>query len=181
MTYHSKWQVLTYCVSCHQLLDYEERMERGGICPYCGHDSKSNICQTYHQRRYWVSERPRWWPRRLWWHLTKLPGRWEYEWDVGRCRNASNVPLGINPLPSRHDVLMERNPEEYRGLDQLREGVREAVLGWDFAKMELHVPIGDSSYEAARAVIEELTRVGWSACFGKRRKGDGSPCITIRW
>ncbi len=162
-------------------------MERGGICPYCGHDARCDLCETYHRRRRWVSERPNWWPRRLWWRLTGRPGRWEYESDA--CVLFGNSATGElwldgrakNEMPRRCDVLFAHKPDDFQGLDQLRKKVRDAILNWDLSNLELCVSIGECSYETVRAVIEELTRVGWDAHFGKRRESDSEPCITIRW
>ena len=39
-----KWQVAYSCSACETILNYLEVMDSHGICPYCGHNAKSTVC-----------------------------------------------------------------------------------------------------------------------------------------
>jgi len=42
----SEWHKITICVNCKCRIKHQTRMYGGGICPNCGHDSHSTICDT---------------------------------------------------------------------------------------------------------------------------------------
>jgi len=42
----TKWYGLNICVNCETLLTFNQQMHSGGICPFCGNDGNSTICDT---------------------------------------------------------------------------------------------------------------------------------------
>ena len=43
----SKWHGITKCDKCRNTLTINEVIHSIGICPHCGHDSESTICDYY--------------------------------------------------------------------------------------------------------------------------------------
>lgn len=54
-----RWVAVHHCANCEHILDMDERFYSGGVCPFCGFDSHSTICNTKN-RPVWVAHRP-WW------------------------------------------------------------------------------------------------------------------------
>ena len=42
----SEWYKITICTSCHKRLNRHNELYSGGVCPKCGRDSHSTICDT---------------------------------------------------------------------------------------------------------------------------------------
>jgi len=56
------WRAFYFCVKCEQELKGSEKMHNCGVCPHCGHDSNSTICNTKTRVARWVTTyRPPWW------------------------------------------------------------------------------------------------------------------------
>ena len=49
--YDSGWYPVRRCVACKEELSDSELMHSKGICPYCGNDSKSTVCNYYNEVR----------------------------------------------------------------------------------------------------------------------------------
>lgn len=43
----SNWYGIDVCIRCQRRLDDSEMMHRGGVCPKCGYNSNSTVCNTY--------------------------------------------------------------------------------------------------------------------------------------
>ena len=41
-----KWIARYECVACHHVLTNYEKMHSHGVCPYCGHNANSTVCDT---------------------------------------------------------------------------------------------------------------------------------------
>lgn len=42
----TSWEHINVCFKCENKLSRSEEYHSGGICPHCGHDSHSTICNT---------------------------------------------------------------------------------------------------------------------------------------
>jgi hypothetical protein len=72
----NKWEVAYFCSACKTELSFGVVMGSHGICPYCGHNDNSTVCDHITKVRRWIwLDRPPWYLRLL------LPsrGRWEYK------------------------------------------------------------------------------------------------------
>lgn len=41
-----KFVARSYCAKCNSSLSREEEYSSDGVCPYCGHVSRSTVCDT---------------------------------------------------------------------------------------------------------------------------------------
>ena len=42
----SEWYCIDVCIKCEKRLSNNEVMYRSGVCPKCGHQTNSTMCQT---------------------------------------------------------------------------------------------------------------------------------------
>lgn len=72
----TNWHCVYECVECKRLLSWGVVMHSHGVCPCCGHNSHSTVCNTNKVSRRW-----RWSNDRRWWQrLLRIgPGRWQYK------------------------------------------------------------------------------------------------------
>lgn len=71
MIIYGPWTPFHVCVTCGGQIGDRDRMYNGGICPYCGFDSDSTICDTntkMFRKRKIRNDNP-WW---MFWSLYKI-------------------------------------------------------------------------------------------------------------
>lgn len=47
--FYGEWHRIIKCIRCGDEMSNHQRMYSNGICPYCGLDDLSTICNTYNQ------------------------------------------------------------------------------------------------------------------------------------
>jgi predicted RNA-binding Zn-ribbon protein involved in translation (DUF1610 family) len=71
------WELAEFCVKCGEFLDYDEVIDSNGVCPFCGFDSISTICETKRKVRRWISDGK--YESLIDWILGISTGHWEYK------------------------------------------------------------------------------------------------------
>lgn len=72
MPTYSEWRGEPCCVACGKNLNRRQEYYSGGVCPFCGHDSRATVVDTVN-RIYRLK-----WDDGYWWKFWKTPQK-EYK------------------------------------------------------------------------------------------------------
>lgn len=77
-----RWQKLTLCAKCKEVLSWDDAWGNLGVCPYCGHNKPEwdILPEIEFKIARWVVDKP---AKSLWgFEYDKEEGHWEYREDV---------------------------------------------------------------------------------------------------
>ena len=60
MTNIGRWYKVRVCVECEEIIESNENANSGGICPHCGKNSGTSICETKEMVARAINIHP-WW------------------------------------------------------------------------------------------------------------------------
>ena len=72
-----QWVAVYLCGNCEQSLTETEKTRSNGVCPYCGQNTNSTVCNTTKKVGRWITDyKPTFWQ---WLTGKRSTGHWEFK------------------------------------------------------------------------------------------------------
>lgn len=73
-----RYRAMVFCAKCDPSGGHMTEMYSGGVCPYCGHNGNSTVCDTVTKAARWVYDfYPSWWEWVVQWKGSR--GHWDFK------------------------------------------------------------------------------------------------------